>query len=305
MREDLETGLSVLKRLAVPHHTLRSWSQVARREHLSDDRITRSLARLTELVGGPLTEVLDNRLVPTALGHEFRSAVERLLALGQGEETIEILTIATAPVVDSLIVARAIIEFSKEWGQLVGFRQVVLPHGIREAVDGEQAAFGIVSVGEGEEADEEMEPPLPVVALIPEGHRLAGASSTLDSEHFSPADRVFFPPTLAVALGDLLCRVPVLSRVPVECPATLRVLVENSAGIGFEYAHPVRRSGDTFSRVPVVGVQPLTLGLVLPRKSDRLTEPARYFLDVLRRSPEIPQPSSLSEHPSIPDSLTA
>ncbi len=282
MRETLDVSVRVLKRLAGPH-TIRSWSVIAKRERLTDDQVTRALARAAELVGGDLTEVRDNRLVPTALGHEFYKAVEPVLHLGQ-EETIEVLTVAVTPAVDPALVARAVIAFSKEWGRLVGFKLAVFAAGVREAVESEQSAFGIVDGSEGTETDEPLNATVPLVALIPYGHRLAGAGGPLDADHFSPSDRVFFPSRMAEPLSPLLTRVPAVNRIAVECPQTLRVLVETGGGIGFEYARLDR--GDTFARVPVLGVPPLALGLVLPRKRERLTAPAHYFLGVLRQEPD-------------------
>ena len=299
MRETLDVTVRVLKRLAVPHHTLRTWSGVAKRERLSDDQVTRSIARAAELVGGELTEVRDNRLVPTALGREFYKAVEPVLNLGHGE-TIEVLSVAVSPAVDPALVARAAIAFSKEWGPLVGFRLGVLPAGIREAVESDQAAFGIVDGGELDEADERLAPAIPLMALVPDGHRLAGAAGPLDADHFSPSDRVFFSPRLAESLSDLLVRVPAVQQVIVECPQTLRVLVENGAGIGFEYARPNAPSAYAVTRVLVAGTEPLALGLVLPRKRERLTDPARYFLDVLRRSGESALPLGSSSGTAAP-----
>lgn len=310
MREDLDISVRVLKRLAVPHHTLRSWMQVAKREKLSDDKVVRSFTRVEELVGGKLTEVRDNRLVPTVLGQEYRIAAERILCLDQGE-TIEVFTVATSPGVDPLLVARAIIEFSKEWGSLVGFSLLVIPQGIRQAVESNQVAFGIVGAGEVVDADESLRPALPLVALIPDDHRLAASDGPLDREHFSPSDRVFYAPSLAGTLGGLLARVPALNRLSVECPETLRMLVGSGVGIGFEFSHAMRRDGDTFARVPVFGVGPLTLGLVLPSRKDRLSEPALYFLEILRRGPELvlpPIPSlelPLPELQPLPETLRA
>jgi DNA-binding transcriptional LysR family regulator len=303
MREDVDIGVRAIKRLAVPHHTLRSWLQVAKRERLTDDKLTRALARLTEFVGGALTEVRDNRLVPTTLGHDFCKAAEPLLNLGQGE-TIEVLAIGITPAVDPALVARAVIKFSRKWRELVGFKLAVFPSGIREAVESDQAAFGIADGSELDEADERLKLTVPLVALLPDGHRLADACGLLDSDHFSPHDQVLFSPRLAEPLGDVLGRVPAVNRVVVECPNTLHVLVENGAGIGFEYAQPGRSGSGAITRVSVLGVEPLALGLVLPRKRERLTDPACYFLDVLRRAPEPSLPTvPANDTPAVPELL--
>jgi DNA-binding transcriptional LysR family regulator len=292
MREDLKIGVEVLRCLSAINHTLRSWPQVAKRVRVySEEKVTRPMARLEALVCGKLTEIRNNRLVPSQLGDAFYPLGESILALDQGE-IIESLSVVISPCVDPVTVARATIPSLNEWGSLVGFRLVSSASGIREIVENDQAAFGIIGVGvDPDEADESLsEWPLPLVAVVPGGHRLSGTKGPLDRDFFAASDRVFFAPPLAEKLSELLTRVPSINRVVVECPQTLRVLVESGAGVGFEYAHPTSKEGEGFTRVPVVGVEPLVMGLVLPRKQERLTEPARFFLDALRRGPDLDLP---------------
>ena len=313
MHDDLDVTLRVLKRVSTPAHTFRSWSQLARRERVSDDKLNRSLTRAADLAGGNLTELRDNRISPTPLGREFRDLVERLLALGKSlAEPVEVLRVAITPGANSEILASAVGEFSRAWGGVVSLQVSVAIEGIREAVEAGGVAFAMTGPGsEPVEPDERIDIRRPLCLLVPHGHRLSECD-VIDADHFGPDDRVFVPLHAAHLVGEFLTRVPAVNRFEIGCPDTIRRLVTDKFGLGIEYARPNRRTSDGFTRVPVVGTEARPIGLVLPRNRERLTEPARYFLGVLRQEPDstfLPVPTfelpAVPELPPIPEPIAS
>jgi DNA-binding transcriptional LysR family regulator len=286
MHEDLDVALRLLKRVSAPNHSFRSWGQLEKRERLPEDKATRVMARCADLAGGDLAQVQDNRIVPTALGCQFRDLVERLLDLSKSQaEPVEIVRVGIAPGIDASLLAPAIARFTAQWGGVVALQAILVPDGMRDAVRSGAIGFGVGwpdtdSLG----ADERLEPPIPVSILVPDGHRLAGEGGPIDADHLRPSDRAHFSPRLTVPLRDLLARVPPAHRSEVGCSETLHQLAAVGAGLGFEYAHSVRRTLDSFARLPVTGVEPASLGLWLPRDPERMTEPAKFLATAIRQA---------------------
>jgi hypothetical protein len=289
MHEDLDIASRLLKRVSVPNHSIRSWGLLAKRERISDDKVLRAMSRCADLVGGDLTHTSDNRIAPTPLGSQFLDLVERLLNLGKSQaDQVEVVRVGIAPGLDaSAIFAPAIARFMAAWGGAVTVQVVTVPEGVREAVRSKAVAFGLDwADGDSTGVDERLQP-VPVSALIPNnGHRLAGLSGPLDADHLAETDRVFFAPRMAASLRALLVRVPLAHRVEIGCPTTLHRLAATGVGLACEYAHPVRRSGEPFVRLAVVGAEPSSLGLCLPPgdPSRSMTDPAQYLASALREA---------------------
>jgi hypothetical protein len=157
-----------------------------------------------------------------------------------------------------------------------------------------------------------IEPGIPGSVLIPRNHRLSGIDGTIDAEHFSQTDVVFMAQGMEAGFRGLLHRVHPTNLVEIGCPETLRRLVMDGHGLGVVFAHP-SRSQESFTCVPAIGVDPICLGLVLPRKRELADEQATMFLiEAIRKAvrdaglPEIPafvevpeQTESLPELPPL------
>jgi hypothetical protein len=95
----------------------------------------------------------------------------------------------------------------------------------------------------------------------------------------------------------VLNRISPANRIEIGCPETLRRLVADGHGLSVEFAHPSLSPDESITCVPVAGVDPIWLGLVLPRKREVIDEPATMFLiEAIRKAvrdaaaalPEIP-----------------
>jgi hypothetical protein len=311
MHEDLDVSCRVLKRVSTPNHPFRSWSQVAKRERLSDDKITRAMSRSAELAGGELTRICDNRIVPTDLGHAFRDAAEKLLALaGSQTESLEVIRVGIAPGIDPMTLTPAVARFTAEWGGVVTLQLCQISEGMPEAVNAGSLAFAVAFEDEcAADGDGRIEPALPLSVLIPDCHRLAGATA-IDAAHFSPStDLVFLAPGVAAWASNLFARLPPARRVEVGCLATLGQLVADGRGLGAMFAHSTRSPAESFNRVPALGVEPRRLGLVLPRRQSAITEPTKALIVAIREAardvalpplPHLDDPFGIEPVPELP-----
>jgi DNA-binding transcriptional LysR family regulator len=316
MHEDLDVSYRVLKRVSAPGHAFRSWSQLAKREHLTDDKIARALSRSADLAGGELTEVRDNRIVPTPLGKEYRDLVGPLLALaGSQTEPVETVRVSIPQGFDSGILVPAVARFTEKWGGLVALQFSPLVDGAQEAVESGSLTFAVtVQDEDSADSEERIEPAVPLSVLIPQGHRLAGADS-LDSEHFASSDMLFLDAGVASRVAEFLDRVPATRRIEVGCPETLRRLVADGRGLGLAFAHPQRSALGSFSWALAVGVQPLPLRFVLPRKKSMVSEPASFLMSAIREAARVAalplledlaeDAADMRELPSVSEQLTA
>jgi len=307
VRDDFEIGVKVVERISVPNHNLHSWPLIAKSLRLlPEERVTRPIARIEAFLCGALTELRGNRKVPTSLATDvFLPAAKQLLYHGQNDPS-ETLKVAISPGIDPSILSQATIQHFQKWGELVGFKLIVCQIGILETVQSGQADLGIAVFSEGEDADEKLEPAIPLIAWIPHGHRLWDCETLYADQLSEKKDRVLFSSHLQPLLGDILGRISEINRVVVDCEMTRHLLLEK-AGIGFGYAASGCYTPLKLKRVPVAGIEPLSLGLVLPKKRDRLTEPATDFIESLRSSLEdnlLPSIPANEELP-LPEPLSA
>jgi hypothetical protein len=299
MHEDLDVSYRVLKRVSPSGHAFRSWSQIAKRERLTDDKIARALSRSSDLAGGELTEVRDNRIVPTDLGAEFRDLVGRLLSLaGSQVEPVETVRVGLAPELDSAILVSAVARFTEKWGGLVALQFSPLVVGAEEAIESGSLAFAVCVPEEDADVSEvRIEPAVPLSVLIPSGHRLAGVD-TLDSEHFSPSDMLFLAPGVASRAAEFISRVPLARRIEVGCPETLFQLVAEGHGLGAVFAYPRASRLEAFSCAAASGVDALSYGFALPRRTSSVSEPAAFLMSAIREAARV---ASLPPIPPLGD----
>ncbi len=280
-REELDQIRRILTRFSRPNHTIRSVAAAAMLEGLGNDKVPRLISRAVDLAGGEVTQFLDNHIVLTPLGDKFRLWLEDLHSIQKSQaERTEELRIAVHPGVDSGMLVPAIAAFTPKFS-FVALRIDILSDGMQEAVDSGLFAFGVtLEVSEREGDGDRIEPPVPASVRISHGHRLAKVGGVIDAEHFTPADRVLLAPGIVGRVSELLRRVPSVNRIEVG-PEMLRALVA-VGGLGIEFAHPSRVSGESFTRLPALGVEPVCLGLVLPRRRTQNGEPAKFLIEAIR-----------------------
>lgn len=246
-----------------------------------------------------MTRFLDNCVVLTPLGEKYRDWLEELHAIQQSQaERTEELRVALRPGVDAGILVPAIAEFTRKFS-FVALRVDFLSEGMREAVDSGLVAFAVTWEGSEKDGDcDRIEPPVPASVQIAQGHRLAGISGLIDADHFTPADHAFMAPGIAGRASELLRRVPPANRVEVACPEMRRRLVADG-GVGIEFAHPSRSFDEHFTRLSATGVEPVSLGLILPRRRT-LHACAEFLIGAIRSAvqdaAELPLPI-----PELPD----
>lgn len=321
LREEHDQVRRLLTRLYRPNHNIRSWSVAAMLEGLGNDKVGRLISRAEELAGGELTHVREGRIALTTLGQQFRDWLEDLRFLQQSQaERTEELQVAVRPGVDPGILAPAIAAFARYFDHNA-LRVSIQPEGMQEAVDSNLFTFGVTCTDAKTAGScERIEPAIPASVLIPRrNHRLFGALGPIDADHFTQTDFVFMAPGMEACFSGLLHRVQPANRIEVGCPATLRRLVADGHGIGVVFAHPNGSPEELITCVSAVGVEPIWLGLVLPRKRELTDEPATMFLiEAIRKAvrdaalPEIPalvdvpeESESLPEIPPLPEPLSA
>ena len=281
MHDDLDITVRILNRVSSPSHTFRSWSLLARRERLTDDKVIRALARSADLAGGDLTQLRENRIMPTPLGIQFRELAERLIDLGRSQpEPVEVIRLGVAPGIDGTLLARVAERFIAEWGGVVSLRLLTVADEIRDALRTGAIHIGLAwTDAEPSEPDQRFEPGIPLVCLVPPGHRLADADGPVTAEHLMPADRLLQSPRAAsFDLGNFLDRVPPVNRQVIECHA-VHALVARGAWLGLAFAPPETLSGGSCLIRAVDGIEPAKLGLYTPAK---LSEPAQFLADAIR-----------------------
>jgi DNA-binding transcriptional LysR family regulator len=319
LREELDKMWRVMNRLNRPNHHFKSLSAVAMLEGLGKDKITRLIPQAEDLVCGGIIRVRNGRIELTEHGCVFRDWLEELRSIQQSQaERGEELRVAVRPGVDPGILATAIATFTRFFDR-ISLRVVIQPEGMQEAVDSKHFTFGVTwtdakTVG----SCERIEPAaIPGSVLIPRNHRLFGADGPLDADHFTPTDVVFMAPGMEACFSGLLHRVQPANRVEVGCPETLRRLVADGHGLAVGFAHPFRSPDESTTCVQVVGVEPIWLGLVFPRKREVSDEPATMFLiEAIRKAvrdgalPDIPplvdvpeDTDCLPELPPLPEPL--
>jgi DNA-binding transcriptional LysR family regulator len=308
MREELDKMWRVINCVNNPNHHFKSLSPVAMLEGLGKDKITRLIPQAEDLANGQLIRVRNGRIELTEHGCVFRDWLQELRFIQKSQaERAEELRVAVRPGVDPGILAAAIAIFTQYYDH-IALRVVIQAEGMQEAVDSNLFTFGVTwTDGKTVGGCERIEPTIPGSVLIHRNHRLFGADGPIDVDHFSQTDDVvFMVQGMESHFNGLLNRVPPANRIEC-CPETLRRLVEDGHGLGLVFAHRPRSPGEAISCIPVASVDPIWLGLVLPRKRDVTDEPATMFLiQAIRKAvrdaalPEIP---ALVEVPEDPEPL--
>jgi DNA-binding transcriptional LysR family regulator len=308
LREEHDQVRRLLTRLHRPNHNIRSWSVAAMLEGLGNDKVGRLIERAEELAGGELTQVRDNRIALTPLGHEFRDWLEDLRSLQQSQaERAEELRVAVRPGVDPGILSPAIAGFTRYFDH-IALRVSIQPEAMQEAVDSNLFTFGVTwADAKTAGSCERIEPAVPASVLIHRNHRLFGADGQIDADHFTPTDFVFMAPGMEACFSDLLYRVQPANRVEIGCQETLHRLVADGHGLGVGFAHPSRSPNESITCIPAAGIEPIWLGLVFPRKKEVIDDPASmYLIELIRkavRDASLPEIPALVEVPEESESL--
>jgi DNA-binding transcriptional LysR family regulator len=308
LREELDKMWRVVNCVNNPNHHFKSLSPVAMLEGLGKDKITRLIPQAEDLANGELIRVRNGRIELTEHGCVFRDWLQELRFIQKSQsERAEELRVAVRPGVDPGILATTIATFTRYYDH-IALRVVIQPEGMQEAVDSNLFTFGVTWTDDKTVGNcERIEPAIQASVKIPRNHRLFGANGPIDAEHFSQTDVVFMAQGMEAWFNGLLHRVLPVNRVEVGCPETIRRLVEDGQGLGVEFTHPSRSKDESITCLPAVGVEPIWLGLVFPRKRDLTDEPATMFLiEAIRKAvrdaalPEIP---ALVEVPEERDPL--
>ena len=304
--EELTQYIALVRPLLKPNHAVTSLGQLSRWARIQDDKARRVLARMSEACGGDsLVELKGRKYALTTVGKEVFLAGERLIAVGQQNPEVlsEVVTVEVATEIDPLFLADPLARFFEEWAGLVAVKLLPLdPDGVRTSV-----AAGITSFGLGfAEADGSSGCPLlpePVVwsAVVHTDHPLAELHEVTPDQ--LATCRVFVPAEFAEQLAHDLALAGT-SLVIVPTAEAVRTAARRSLGVGLDLDFGAG-TPDSVVRVPVAGLQPLRLGLYLPRKPECLSEAARWLLDLLkspRRRNTDPRPAAPIETAAEPES---
>jgi DNA-binding transcriptional LysR family regulator len=320
LREELDQMRRVLSRLGRPNHNIVSWSAVAMLEGLGNDKVVRLVSRAEELACVELTQLRDSRLVLTSHGLRFRDWLEELRSFQQSQaERTEELHLAVSPGVDPGIVAQVIAAFTRTYDH-IALRVGIQHEGIHEAVESKLFSLGVTwTDSEAKGSSERIEPAIPASVQIPRNHRLFGTEGPITADCFTATDFVFMPPGMGARFSGLLQRVQPTNRAEIGCQETLRRLVADGHGLAVQFSHPSLSPVESFTCLPTVGVEPIWLCLVVPRKGGAGDELATKFLieairDAVRNAALPPLPTlvneleeteSLPEIPPLPEPQSA
>lgn len=285
--DEITQFIALVRPLLKPNHAVTSIGQLSRWARIQDDKSRRLIARMSESCSGDaLVELKGRKYALTAVGKELVLAGERLIAVGQQnpESLSEVVTVEVAPEIDPLYIADALGRFLDEWAGLITVKLLPLDtEGVRTNV-----ASGITSFGLGfADADGSSGCPLlpePAVwsAVVHPDHPLAeGHEMTRDQ---LATNRVFVPAEFADKLSHDLALAGTTNLIIVPTAEAVRTAARCNLGVGLDLDFGAGNP-DSVVRVPVAGLQPLRLGLYLPRKPENLTEAARFLLDLLKSPP--------------------
>jgi DNA-binding transcriptional LysR family regulator len=275
--------------LVRPNHGFSSITQLSRRARANDDKLRRTLTRLSDELNDPLIGLNGRRLALTEIGRQLLDRATQLLALAKRraeENPVEVLKVATGDGIDSALLADVVSAWMNEWQGLGTIQFRSLPPDLLL----EQIAAGLIDLGIGwahafpTEPDERIEPAFPLMLLVPRGHALSESLGAVDGSELAETERVFLSPAADAASVDFLGNLPPVSRVAVDTSETLKSLVERG-GLGLDFTTPTASEEEAFVRRPVVGVEPATLGVFFaPGRVDARPEPVKFFVDAVRRA---------------------
>lgn len=305
--------------LTQPTQMIATFNHLARRSRMTDDALRRTLARLSEAVGGdPLVESKGRRLVLTALGHELYLIAQRLIAVTQGgqaeTETVESLKIAVAVGIDPRLLAVAAVRFLEVYQEMLALQFETLdPQTISEGIRSGTVAFAVVWEGDQlTPGGKRLEPGLRWSVLTPSsGHSLSNSREPVTAKRLAGC-RVILPPKALVSpeLPRLLSQVPPARQVLADSAHCVRAMVEAGLGVGLDldFGDATTNRKEPFCRLPIEGLAEEHICLYVPRQQTELSEPAGFlftaFQDAVRDLalppiPQLPEPGDDDTFPEI------
>jgi hypothetical protein len=185
--------------------------------------------------------------------------------------------------------------FFEEWAGLVAVKLLPLDlDGIRTNVSSGITSFGLgFAEADGSSGCSLLPQPATWNAIVHPEHPLADEQGV--SRDQLATCRVFVPAEFAEKLSHDLTLAGTTSLVILPTPEAVRAAARCNLGVGLDLDFGARATPDSFVRVPVAGLQPLRLGLYLPRKPECLSEAARYLLDLLKSPRRDFDPRPLAE----------
>ena len=314
--------------LTQPTQRIGSYNHWARRARMSDDSLRRTLARLSEAIGGdPLVASKGHRLALTPRAHELYLIGQRLIAVTQGgqadAESVEVLKIAVVVGIDPCLLATAAARFLEVYQEILTLQFETLDlQTVSEAIRSGTIAFAVAWEGDQlTPGGKRLEPGLRWSVLAPaSGHPLSNSSEPVTANRLAGC-RVILPPKAGVIpeLPRLLSQVPPANRVMADSAQTVRAMVATGGlGVGFDldFGDATSRSNEPFRRLPIEGLAEEHISLYGPRQQADLSEPAGFlftaFQDAVRdlALPPIPQlleplDETFSDIPPLPEPQSA